>query len=136
MKDEYQIVPVGYVRSRIKSRDQAPRQGRDSSVEARIEILPRFGDALRGAGESTRLMVICWLHQADRDTLLVHPRGDKSLPLTGVFGTRSPARPNPLAVYTVDLLAFEGNILMVGGIDAIDGTPVLDVKPHVHRLDD
>lgn len=134
--DEFRVVPVGYVRSRIKNRDEAPRQGRDASIEARIEILPRYSEALRGMGELSQLILICWLHQADRSILVVHPRGDKSVPLTGVFGTRSPVRPNPLAVYTVELLNVEGNTLTVRGIDAIDGTPVLDVKPHVHRLDD
>jgi len=134
--DEFNIAPVGYVWSDITDRVQAPRQGRDTSAAARIEILPQYSDAMDGIEQWGKLQVICWMHLADRDTLAVHPRRDASAPLTGVFATRSPARPNPVAVYTVDLLSVERNVLTVKGIDAVDGTPVLDIKPHVHRLDD
>jgi tRNA-Thr(GGU) m(6)t(6)A37 methyltransferase TsaA len=134
--DKLKITPVGYVRSDVTERGQAPRQGRDASVDASIEILIPYTDALNGIGQWSQLLVICWMHLADRDILAVHPRGNTNAPLTGVFGTRSPARPNPLSVYTVDLLSVYGNILYVKGIDAIDGTPVLDIKPHIHRLDD
>jgi len=134
--NKFHISPVGYVRSDITAREHAPRQGRDASAEARIEILPQYINAVDGIKQWSQLLVICWLHLADRDTLAVHPRGDASAPLTGIFGTRSPARPNPLAVYTADLLSVEGNVLNVRGIDAVDGTPVLDIKPHIHRLDD
>ena len=136
MMNKFHVFPVGYIRSGITSREEAPRQGRDSSVEARIEVLPQYVDAVDGITQWSRLLVTCWLHLADRDTLAVHPRGDTSAPLTGVFAARSPARPNPVAVYTVDLLSVEGNVLNVRGIDAVDGTPVLDIKPHIHRLDD
>lgn len=105
-------------------------------MRARIEILPSYRDAMEGIGQWSKLLVVCWMHLADRETLTVHPRGDIKAPITGVFGTRSPARPNPLAVYTVDLLAVNGEVLEVMGMDAVDGTPVLDIKPHIHRLDD
>ena len=134
--DKFNISPVGYVRSDVTDRGQAPRQGRDADLDARIEILTQYSEALDGIGKWSQLLVICWMHLADRDILAVHPRRNANAPLTGVFGTRSPARPNPVAVYTVDLLSVEGSTLYVRGIDAIDGTPVLDIKPHVHRLDD
>jgi tRNA-Thr(GGU) m(6)t(6)A37 methyltransferase TsaA len=134
--DKFNIAPVGYVRSDITDRGRAPRQGRDAFVDSRIEILPQYINALEGLAQWSQLLVTCWLHLADRDTLAVHPRGDSNARLTGVFATRSPARPNPVAIYTVDLLSVEGNALNVRGIDAIDGTPVLDIKPHIHRLDD
>ncbi len=134
--DKFHAVPVGYVRSDVSDRGRAPRQGRDASAQARIEILPEYTDAMDGIGQWSQLLVTCWMHLADRNTLAVHPRGKASAPLTGVFGTRSPARPNPVAVYTVDLISVEGNALNVRGIDAVDGTPVLDIKPHIHRLDD
>ena len=89
--DKLHAAPVGYVRSDVTDRGQAPRQGRDGSDDARIEILPEYIDALDGIGQWPQLQVICWMHLADRDTLTVHPRGDASAPLTGVFGTRSPA---------------------------------------------
>ncbi|MDF1526694.1 MAG: tRNA (N6-threonylcarbamoyladenosine(37)-N6)-methyltransferase TrmO [bacterium] len=134
--DNLTITPVGYIRSDVTERGQAPRQGRDADLDARIEILTPYTEALSGIGQWSQLLVICWMHLANRDILDVHPRGNTNAPLTGVFGTRSPARPNPLAVYTVDLLSVDGNVLHVKGIDAIDGTPVLDIKPHINRLDD
>ena len=134
--DKFEIEPIGYVRSEVTDRLRGPRQGREASTQARIEILARYSDAMDGIEQWGKLQVICWMHLADRDTLAVHPRRDVSAPLTGVFATRSPARPNPIAVYTVDLLSVERNVLTVKGIDAVDGTPVLDIKPHVHRLDD
>ena len=134
--DELNITPVGYIRSDITERGQAPRQGRDADLGARIEVLTQYCDALNGIGQWFQLQVICWMHLADRKIMAVHPKGNANAPLTGVFGTRSPARPNPVAVYTVDLLSVEGNTLYVKGIDAVDGTPVLDIKPHIHRLDD
>ena len=136
LMDEFPVKPIGHIRSDIRERTQAPRQGRDASAQARIEILSGYADAMEGIGEWSQLMVICWMHLADRDTLAVHPRGDMNAPLTGVFATRSPARPNPLVVYTVDLLMVDKTTLHVRGIDAVDGTPVLDIKPHIHRLDD
>lgn len=134
--DKFSIKPVGYVRSDVRERALAPRQGRDASLRARIEILPPYRDALEGIGQWAKLLVVCWMHLADRHTLTAHPRGDATAPLTGVFATRSPARPNPLSVYTVDLIAVRGDVLEVMGMDAVDGTPVLDVRPHIHRLDD
>jgi len=134
--DSIKAAPIGYVRSHLIDRSQAPRQGRDAAVEAWIEILPAYREALQGIDRWPQLLIVCWMHLAKRDTRTVHPRGDPRAPLTGVFATRSPARPNPLAVYTVELLSCDGGKLHVRGIDAVEGTPVLDIKPHVHRLDD
>ncbi len=132
----YGLVPIGRVRSAVTSVEEAPRQGRDAGTVAEVEIFPRYAEALVGIERWARLRVTCWLHRASRDVLGVHPRGDPSSPLTGVFATRSPSRPNPLAVYTVDLLERRGTTLVVAGVDAVDGTPVVDVRPHVPRLDD
>jgi L-fuculose-phosphate aldolase len=129
-------VVVGSIRSYIQDRASAPRQGREVAQEAVIEIHPGYSDALDGIETWDQLLVTCWLHLAPRDILKVHPTGDKELPLSGVFGTRSPVRPNPVAVYVVELLRVDGNRLHVRGIDAVDGTPVLDIKPFIHRLDE
>lgn len=128
-------VPIGYVRSPFASPGEAPRQGRDAGVEATIEVLEPFREGLRGLAGRDRLLVICWLDRAPRDVLWVRPRGDPAAPLAGVFATRSPARPNPVAVYAVRLLDVRGAALRVSGLDALDGTPVLDLKPFVERLD-
>jgi tRNA-Thr(GGU) m(6)t(6)A37 methyltransferase TsaA len=134
--EKYTLIPIAYVRSSLRSCDEAPHQGRDSSVEAVIEIEPAFREALDGVAGHDRLQLICWLHLAERNILKIHPRHDPSNPMKGVFATRSPSRPNPLACYTVELIEWGSSFLRVRGIDAIDGTPVVDIKPHVHRLDD
>lgn len=136
MEPDYRLIPVGSIRSQIRDVADCPRQGRDAGQEAWVEILPEYQEALEGLSDRTRILVICWLHEARRDVLQVRPRGDPSRPLTGVFATRSSSRANPIAVYPVDLLEVRENALRVRGIDAIDGTPVVDIKPHVRRLDD
>ncbi len=136
MSQRYWLTPIGHVRSSLRTREEAPRQGRDTNQEAWLDIRPAYRDALLGLASWPAIQVICWLHQADRDMLQVHPGRDPGAPLTGVFATRSPNRPNPLAVYTVVLREQSGLSLRVAGIDALDGTPVVDLRPHVHRLDD
>jgi len=132
----FTVVPVGTVRSLFSRPEDAPFQGRDAGAEAAIEIDPAYAEALAGIGENDRLIVVCWLHLAGRDRLTVRPRGDSSKPQRGVFATRSPLRPNPFAIYTVDLLELRGRRLRVRGIDAVDGTPVLDIRPHRPGLDE
>lgn len=129
------LVPIGVVRSPLNDPAEAPRQGREAGIEAEIEVFPQFAEALQGIGVRERLLVVCWLHRSRRDLLQV-PAKDGAAPPRGVFSTRSPNRPNPLAVYPVELLSVCGNRLRVRGIDAVDGTPVVDLKPRVPRLDD
>lgn len=130
------LLPVGRVVSSIRKPRDAPHQGRDVSAEVSIVVKPEYREALVGIEECRRLVILCWLHLADRKRLMVHPRGNPDNPLRGVFSTRSPLRPNPLAVYTAELLEVEGLTLRVRGVDAVDGTPVVDIRPHVPRLDD
>lgn len=127
--------PIGVVHSTLHEMADAPRQGRDAGSEAEIEVFPEYLPALQGIEERDRLLVVCWLDQARRDLLQVPARAGAG-PLRGVFATRSPNRPNPVAVYPVELLSVHGTRLRVRGIDAVDGTPVLDLKPRVARLDD
>jgi tRNA-Thr(GGU) m(6)t(6)A37 methyltransferase TsaA len=121
--------PIGLIRSTLEDRRDAPRQGSEGAPDAWIEIEGWAAEALRGLAVGDQLIVITWLHQADREVLQVHPRDDPGTPLTGVFATRSPDRPNPLGLYPVTVHAIEGTRLRVGPIEAIDGTPVVDVKP-------
>jgi tRNA-Thr(GGU) m(6)t(6)A37 methyltransferase TsaA len=129
METTYSLQPVGVVRSSLRQREQAPRQGCEGAPDAWIDVDPTFAEALAGLRAGDDLIVITWLHQADRTTLKVHPQGKLHLPLTGVFATRSPDRPNPLGLHRVTLRAIAGHRLQVGPLEAIDGTPVVDIKP-------
>jgi len=137
MRDDrrFEAVAVGFVRSPFAGVPEAPRQGRDVGAVAEIEILPGYADALDGLSEHPRVWVVCWMHRARRDVLRLVPRATPGGRPVGVFATRSPARPNPLALYLVDLLGVKGRTVTVRGMDAIDGTPVLDLRPHIPRLD-
>ena len=129
METTYSLQPVGFVRSTLRQREGAPKQGSEGAPDAWLDVNPTVAGALDGLGEGDDLTVITWLHQADRDILKVHPQGNHHLPLTGVFATRSPDRPNPLGLHRVTLRAIAGNRLRVGPLEAIDGTPVVDIKP-------
>jgi tRNA-Thr(GGU) m(6)t(6)A37 methyltransferase TsaA len=128
-KIDFTLHPIAIVRSPLKHRRDAPRQGREGAPGAWLEIAPKFAKALHGVGVGQELIVITWLHRASRSTLKVHPRSDKKLPLTGVFATRSPDRPNPLGLHEVRVLEITETRLKVGPLEAIDGTPVVDIKP-------
>ncbi|MGH3110807.1 MAG: tRNA (N6-threonylcarbamoyladenosine(37)-N6)-methyltransferase TrmO [Gaiellaceae bacterium] len=129
MRETYPLTPIGVVRSSLADRDAAPRQGDEGAPDASIEVSPEVSDALVGIQVGEELFVVTWLHEADREILQVHPRDDPSRPLTGVFATRSSDRPNPLGLHRVTVRAIDGNRLRVGPLEAIDGTPVVDIKP-------
>lgn len=126
---QYMIVPVGHVRSTLISLDDAPMQGDEGAPEAWLEIAPSAAQALAGIKSGDELIVLTWLHLAERDVLQVHPRGDLNRPLTGVFATRSPDRPNPIGLHRVLVLDVTGQQIRVAPLEAIDGTPVIDIKP-------
>ena len=133
--DNYHIRPIGRVSSPLKELHETPHQGRLAGVEAELIIDEELADGLDGISPGDKLIVLCWYHMADRNTLKVHPRGDRSVPERGVFASRSPDRPNPVGMCLVDVLAIEGPVLKVRGLDALDGTPIVDLKPHVASLD-
>ncbi|WP_438042066.1 tRNA (N6-threonylcarbamoyladenosine(37)-N6)-methyltransferase TrmO [Sorangium sp. So ce128] len=121
--------PVGVIRSLLKERSEAPRQGSEGAPDAWIEVYPWAAEGLHGLAVGDEIIVITWFHQARRDVLRVHPRSDARNPLTGVFATRSPDRPNPLGLHPAFVRAIDGDRLRIGPIEAIDGTPVVDIKP-------
>ena len=121
--------PIGTIRSDLKDRKGAPKQGGEGAPDAWIDIFPWAAEALYGLTIGDELIVITWLHEAKRDVFKVHPRSNPNNPLTGVFATRSPDRPNPLGLHPVVLREMDGLQLRVGPIEAIDGTPVVDIKP-------
>ncbi len=132
----YTIHPIGVVRSELKNREDAPMQGSEGAPDAWIEIAPEVAEGLDGIESDSDIIVLTWLHRADRDTLLVHPRGNPDAPLTGVFATRSPDRPNPIGLHRVTVLEVDGRRLRVAPLEAIDGTPVVDIKTVLGAVDD
>jgi tRNA-Thr(GGU) m(6)t(6)A37 methyltransferase TsaA len=128
MPDAPRLQVVGVVRSPLARRADAPRQGDEGAPDATILLEPSYADALRGIGVGDELILLTWLHEADRSVLQVHPRDDETRPLTGVFATRSSDRPNPVGLHRVTVLGIDGPELAVGPLEAIDGTPVVDIK--------
>jgi tRNA-Thr(GGU) m(6)t(6)A37 methyltransferase TsaA len=117
------------IRSELKARQDAPKQGSEGGPDAWLEVEPWAVDGLGGLAVGDEIIVITWFHEASRDVLQVPPRGDRRNPLTGVFATRSPDRPNPLGLHPVTVRSIDGVRLRIGPIEAIDATPVVDIKP-------
>ena len=133
--ETFSLHPVGVIRSTLRSRKEAPLQAAEGAPDAWLEMDSTFARGLSRIAAGDELIVITWLHQADRDVLEVHPRGDPGVPLTGVFATRSPDRPNPLGLHRVTVREISGTRLRIGPIEAIDGTPVVDVKVVLSPVD-
>lgn len=131
--ETYLVKPIGFVHSELKNKDDAPRQGEEGAPAATIELSAAVEDGLSGLEPGCELIVVSWLHEARRDVLQVHPRSDSSLPLAGVFLTRSPDRPNPIGLHRVTVLEVNGRTLTVAPLEAIDGTPILDLKVALAR---
>src|SRR3954447_15378866 len=124
-----ELRPIGVVESPLRDAARAPKQGDEGAPEAWLAIAPEYGEALVGVEAGKPLLVLTWLDRAPRDVLSAHPRGDASRPPQGVFATRSPARPNPIGLHGVEVAAVEGTRLRVRDLEALDGTPILDLKP-------
>ena len=128
MPDAPRLQVIGVVRSSLARRADAPRQGDEGAPDATVLLEPSYADALQGIRVGDELTLLTWLHEADRSVLQVHPRDDETRPLTGVFATRSSDRPNPVGLHRVTVLAIDGLELAVGPLEAIDGTPLVDIK--------
>jgi tRNA-Thr(GGU) m(6)t(6)A37 methyltransferase TsaA len=125
----FDAIAVGSVSSPLTDLAAAPKQGDEGAPEATIVFAEGFVPALAGIAAGDAVLVLTWLDRADRRTLRVHPRGDESRPETGVFATRSPDRPNPIGLHRVEVVSVDGAAMIVRDLEAVDGTPVLDVKP-------
>jgi len=127
--ESFELRPIGWVESPLVDPAMAPKQGDEGTPDAWLALTPELLAGLDGIAVGDHVLVFTWLDRADRRTLRVHPRGDLARPPEGVFNTRSPDRPNPIGLHRVEVLEIEGARLRVSGLEAIDGTPVLDVKP-------
>jgi tRNA-Thr(GGU) m(6)t(6)A37 methyltransferase TsaA len=128
MADHPALIAIGIVRSTLRALEEAPRQGDEGAPDAWVEIEPAFAPGLAGLGAGDGIVLVTWLDRADRGVLATHPRNDPSQPLAGVFATRSPDRPNPLGLHRVTIRSIDGPRLRVGPLEAVDGTPVVDIK--------
>ncbi len=124
-----QLTPIGVVSSELTDPASAPKQGAEGAPDATIVFEPAVRDALADVGAGDRMVVLTWLDRADRDVLRVHPRDDASNPETGVFSTRSADRPNPIGLHEVEVVSIDGLRVRVRPLEAVDGTPVIDLKP-------
>jgi len=125
----FELTPIGSVESPLTDPSSAPKQGDEGAPEAWLVFVPEVLKALEGLGAGDEVIVLTWLDRARRDVLRVHPRGDASRPEQGVFSTRSPHRPNPIGLHRVEIVSIDGGRLRVRNLEAVDGTPILDVKP-------
>ena len=126
--ETYPLSPIGFIRSTLRTRREAPCQGSEGAPDVWLDVRPEFAPGLLGIESGTDVIIVTWLHQANRDVLQVHPRKNPENPLTGVFFTRSPDRPNPLGLHRVIVREISGHQLRIGPMEAIDGTPVVDIK--------
>jgi len=129
----FELVPIGRVASPLTDRAQAPKQGFEGGPDAWLVLDPAVLDGLDGLRPGDAIIVLTWLHHADRDVLRVHPRDDPATPERGVFTTRSADRPNPIGLHEVEVAAVEADRVLVRGLEAVDRTPVLDLKPVLRR---
>jgi formylmethanofuran dehydrogenase subunit E len=130
---KFDLVPIGMIHSSYQKKGDAPHQGRPSPTTSEIEIYPEYADGLRDIAELPHLIILYWLDRADRHTLTAIPPHSRKE--HGAFATRSPNRPNPIGLAVIDLLGINGERLIVRGLDAFEGTPVLDIKPYSPEID-
>jgi tRNA-Thr(GGU) m(6)t(6)A37 methyltransferase TsaA len=125
----FEVASIGTVASPLTDPASAPRQGDEGAPDAWLVFEPAVSEGLDGLREGDEVILLTWLDRARRDVLRVHPRGDWSRAQQGVFSTRSPHRPNPIGLHRVEILAIDGARVRVRNLEAVDGTPIVDVKP-------
>ena len=125
----YELRPIGWVRSPLTDRGAAPKQGDEGAPPAQLVVRPELAEAMADLAVGSTVIVLTWLHEGDRSVLSVHPRDDPSRPRTGVFSTRSSDRPNPVGLHVVTITGIDGTTIDVRDLEAVDGTPVIDIKP-------
>jgi len=134
--DEYVLRPIGVVESPLSDPSEAPRQGDEGAPDAWLVFEPAVREGLRDLRPGAEALLLTWLDRANRDVLTVHPRGDAARPESGVFSTRSPHRPNPVGLHRVQIVAVDGLRMRVRDLEALDGTPIIDIKPVLEPISD
>lgn len=120
---------IGIVNSELKNIDDCPRQADENAPEASIIIYAEFANGIRDIKPGDEILLLTWLHMGDRTVLETRPRNNRNAPLTGIFSTRSPDRPNPIGIHSVKVISIAGNEIKVDGLEVLDQTPVIDIKP-------
>jgi tRNA-Thr(GGU) m(6)t(6)A37 methyltransferase TsaA len=133
---DFTVRPIGRIASPLSSTADAPRQGDEGAPDAYLILHAEVQAGLHGIAVGDEIIVLTWLHEADRSILKVHPRGDLNRPEQGVFNTRAPSRPNPIGLHRVRVLNLDGRRLHVSGLEAIDGTPIVDLKPVLGSIEE
>ncbi len=133
MKEQPRLQIIGVLHGDITTCEDAPKNFDESERVGTLEIFPEYQEGLEGIISGQTIIVLFWLHKSTRDKLKVYPRGDVSKGLRGVFATRSPIRPNPIAISELEVLSIHGNCLEVSGLDILDGTPIVDIKKKISR---
>jgi tRNA-Thr(GGU) m(6)t(6)A37 methyltransferase TsaA len=128
-EDSYDVRPIGWVESPLVDRETAPKQGDEGAPDAWLVFHPDVAEGIRDLAPGAEVLLLTWLDRARRDVLAVHPRGDPRNPMLGVFSTRSPDRPNPIGLHRVQVVSIDGTRVRVRNLEALHGTPILDVKP-------
>lgn len=134
VQPRYDVRPIGRVESPLTDPATAPKQGHEGAPDAWLVLEPYVVAGLDGIGPGDQVIVLTWFDRADRDVLQVHPRDDPANPVQGVFNTRSADRPNPVGLHPVEVVAIDGNRLLVRPLEAVDGTPIIDIKPVIGPL--
>ena len=126
---DFELIPIGRVESPLTDPASAPKQGHEGGPDSWLVFEPAVLKALEGLRPGDQVILLTWLDRADRDVLRVHPRDDVRNPMRGVFGTRSADRPNPIGLHPVEIISIDGERVRVRNLEAVDGTPILDLKP-------
>jgi tRNA-Thr(GGU) m(6)t(6)A37 methyltransferase TsaA len=127
--EPFEVTPIGRVESPLLDPSRAPKQGDEGAPEAWLNLDARFSDGLEDLRTGDAIVILTWFHRARRDLLLVHPRDNPATPMRGVFTTRSADRPNPIGLHRTEILEIQGTRIRVRALEAVDGTPIVDLKP-------
>jgi tRNA-Thr(GGU) m(6)t(6)A37 methyltransferase TsaA len=128
---DYNIRPIGVIHSKLKNLEDCPLQENENAPQATIELFAKYKQGIKNLEVGSTFILFTWLHESDRSVLSTRPRNNPGAPLTGVFSTRSPDRPNPIGMHSVKVVSIDGNKIVVSSLEVLDQTPVIDIKPEI-----